>query len=297
MKQAFKEWNFRSNSRKLIKSCAEIIDNYTAQGLRLTLRQLYYQLVSRGLIPNKQREYMKLSELISNARLAGIIDWNAIEDRVRTPRKHSEFDDIVDLINSALQSYRLDRWKGQDVYTELWVEKDALAGILKPIADEYHITLMVNRGYSSQTAMHEAALRIQHNTDGGEKESIILYVGDLDPSGEDMVRDITERLKMFGCENMGVLKLALNPGQVKQYKLPPNPVKPKDPRSESFFKKFGQSCWEVDALPPEVLVKVIRLVLEKLVDREKMDAVIEKEEADKNWLQNKMKLYNLQFKF
>jgi len=248
--------------------------------------------VSQALIPNKQREYMKLSELISNARLSGLVDWDAIEDRVRIPRKHSEFENLENLIEAAFRSYRLNRWAGQSVYVELWVEKDALAGVLKPIADEYHITLMVNRGYSSQTAMFEAAKRIQSNIqDEGNPtgESIILYIGDLDPSGEDMVRDIKDRLVLFGCENLEVLKVCLNPGQVKMHKLPPNPVKPKDPRATKFLKKFGGSCWEVDALPPEVLVAGIRLILDKLVDRKKMDAVIRHEERDKKTLWSKLK--------
>jgi hypothetical protein len=288
MREAFRDKNFRREALELISTCNEIVDIYVAQGLRLTLRQLYYQLVVKGIIENNERQYSRLSEILSSARLAGLVDWDAIEDRVRRPHKRSEFSDMKDLVEAAIASYRLPRWKGQKCYTELWVEKDALAGVLRPIADKFHITLMVNRGYSSQSAMYESAQRIRSKVEEyGCDESIILYLGDLDPSGEDMVRDIQDRMKMFGVE-VPVVKLALNMGQVKKFNPPPNPAKMTDPRSQAFIEKFGGSSWEVDALPPEVLTQIITGVLNKLVDREKMQVILDKEEQDKKWLLDKV---------
>jgi len=184
MKEQFKEQNFRPDSLKLIEACADIVNDYLNQGLRLTLRQLYYQLVTKNIIPNKERAYKNLSNMVSDARLAGMLDWDAIEDRIRVPAIPSEWDSIKDIVDSALYSYRLPRWKTQPEYIELWVEKDALAGVLRPLAIKYHIPLMVNRGYSSQSAMYEASKRFLRRQEEG-KILRLLYLGDFDPSGED----------------------------------------------------------------------------------------------------------------
>jgi hypothetical protein len=281
MKETYKERRFNYANLNMIDTCNEIIEEYLEDDLKLTLRQLYYQLVTKNIIANEEKEYQKLSYLLSNARLAGLVDWDAIEDRVRVPFKNSEFDDIEHLVEVAVDNYRLPRWADQKFYVELWVEKDALAGVLKPIADKYHITLMVNRGYSSQSAMYESAQRIKHsmNKYNTEKGCIILYLGDLDPSGEDMVRDIQDRLVMFGAEAY-VKKVALTKEQVDQYDPPPNPTKVDDPRAAGYIKKYGHSSWEVDALPPTTLTKIIEDWLVRLVDKDKMDAIVDQENRD-----------------
>ena len=160
MKETFIDVNFRQSSLDQIELCNRIIRQYQAQGFRLTLRQLYYQLVSRDIVPNTERSYKNLGKLISQGRLAGMIDWNAIEDRLRAPHKITEWDTPADIMNAVVRQYQLPRWGDQEYHVELWCEKDALAGVLRPLADEYHLTMMVNRGYSSQSAMKEAAERI-----------------------------------------------------------------------------------------------------------------------------------------
>ncbi|OPZ03990.1 MAG: hypothetical protein BWZ09_02101 [Alphaproteobacteria bacterium ADurb.BinA305] len=283
MKERFRERDFRPASLDLIARCAVIIETYAAQGLRLTLRQLYYQLVSANMIPNEEKSYKNLGSLVSDARLAGLLDWDAIEDRVRVPKRPSEWDDLGDIVNAVLHSYRLPRWKDQPEYVELWVEKDALAGVLAPIATEYHVTLMVNRGYSSQSAMYEAGRRFKNAQEEG-KGLHLLYLGDHDPSGEDMVRDVADRLAMFGVEDLDVDKLALTMTQIRQYKPPPNPAKVTDSRAKAYIEKHGEHSWEVDALPPNVLAKIIRSALAELVDDEAMGAVKAQEQRDKERL-------------
>ena len=281
MKQAFITKNFGTDRLKTVATANEIIENYQAQGYRLTLRQLYYQFVSKDLIPNSERSYKNLGTAINEGRLAGLIDWDAIEDRVRVPKRSSEWQDIESLVSSALWAYRLPRWKGQDNYVELWVEKDALAGVLQPLATEFHVTLMVNRGYSSQSAMYESANRFKEHEDAS---CHLLYLGDHDPSGEDMVRDIADRLEMFGA-SVKVQKLALTMAQVEQYDPPPNPAKTTDSRANKYVEKHGDSSWEVDALPPEVLAALIREAINELLDRDKMDEVIVREGNDKKALE------------
>src|SRR3972149_6794952 len=122
MKIQFQEINFRQDSLDRINLCNQIIENYQDQGLRLTLRQLYYQLVSRNAVPNIERSYKNLSTLVSDARLSGMMDWAAIEDRIRQPILQNEFTNLRDLTEAALRSYRLPRWKEQEHYAELWVE-------------------------------------------------------------------------------------------------------------------------------------------------------------------------------
>jgi hypothetical protein len=275
-KEKFKDVRFSTESLAKIRLCNQIIAQYQAQNLRLTLRQLYYQLVTRNAIRNLEREYKNLSSLVSNARLAGLMDWNAIEDRIRVPRAASEFNNLTELVEAALRAYRLPRWEGQDRYVELWVEKDALAGVLEPLSRQYHVTLMVNRGYSSQSAMYESAQRF---IDSG-KPGVLFYLGDHDPSGEDMVRDIAARLEMFGAD-VKVEKLALTMAQVTQYNPPPNPAKMTDPRAAGYVEEFGDQSWEVDALPPNILAGIITTAFSGVVDEEAMDAVKAREERDK----------------
>ena len=279
--ECFKTRKFSADSLLRIQQCNSIIAAYLASGLRLTLRQLYYQFVSKALIPNDEKSYRKLGSIVSKGRLAGLIDWEAIEDRMRQPVTPIEFEDLDELLSAAFNSYRLPRMRGQEVYAELWVEKDALAGVLQPLARKYHATLMVNRGYSSQSAMYESAQRIRTGIeDAGAADGVLFYLGDLDPSGEDMVRDIDDRLAMFGVR-VEVRKVALTMAQVNQYKPPPNPTKLTDSRASGFIKKFGRSSWEVDALPPNVLHTLIDDAFSSVLDMDVMDEIVEQEESDK----------------
>ncbi len=273
MKEAFKDYRFGGAARSLIVTCNGIIETYQGMGLRLTLRQLYSQLVSRNVVPNTERSYKNVGNLLSRARLAGLVDWDAIEDRVRVPDIPSQWNSIGDIVDSACRAFRLPRWADQDRYLELWVEKDALSGVLAPLASEYHVPLAVNRGYSSQSAMKEAAERFRR-FDG--KPLHLIYLGDHDPSGEDMVRDVRERLAMFGVE-VDVEKIALTMEQVRKYRPPPNPAKITDSRAAAYIARHGDSSWEVDALPPDVLTTLIRKAITKHMDLEAYKAVIERE--------------------
>ena len=228
MKQAYlepKRWT--TKKQKVYNKIVEIVEEFQEQGYRMTLRQLYYQLVSRDVIPNLQPEYAKLSTLLTEARMYGFIDWDFIEDRIRIPKKHSEWDDIPDVVNSAINSYRRNRWQDQENYLEVWVEKDALSGVLEPITEKYHVHLMVNRGYSSASAMHDASIRFR-NQESNEKKTFILYLGDHDPSGMDMVRDIQSRMNIFDS-TVDVKRIALNMDQIEEFNPPPNPAKMSDP--------------------------------------------------------------------
>lgn len=288
-RETFKTIRFRPDVRELIDECNAIVDDYLGQGLRLTLRQLYYQLVSKNRVVNDEKSYKRIGGIVSDARLAGLMDWAAIEDRNREPLAHPEWSGLDSLVDAALNSYRLPRWGGQKNYVELWVEKAALAGVLQPLAYEYHVTLMVNRGYSSQSAMYESAKRFIEkcrDTDDDDPRAVartpvLFYLGDHDPSGEDMVRDIRDRMVMFGVEDIDVVKLALTKAQINQYNPPPNPAKITDPRASAYIEKHGRTSWEVDALNPSTLARIVRDAFKTVVDVRKMKAIKSQEEVDK----------------
>lgn len=320
MKQQYKTVNLREDARKLLVTLDSIIEEYTRQGLRLSLRQLYYQLVARSIVPNTEQSYKRVGDIVSNGRLAGLLSWEAIEDRGRQARRPSEFKDVKSLVDAALYSYRLPRLKGQGTYVEVHIEKAALEGVLSPLSREFHVVLLANKGYGSSSTMWETACRIDARCRDEEgnvvSDALVLYLGDLDPSGEDMVRDVRERLDMFlagyvedgsyeGEEgtyeekrisptgwtidefnkvDLSVRKVALTMEQVKQYNPPPNPAKLSDSRAAEFVKKYGTSSWEVDALPPDVLQRLIRDELLATLDMTLVEAIKMREERDKQRL-------------
>lgn len=270
---------FRENTIQLLTKILKVVREYQEQGYKLTLRQLYYQLVVQNVFSNEQKNYAKLSDLLGEARMSGLCDWDAIEDRIRVPRFPNEWDDINDAMNTLIEVYRRKRWSDQENYVEVWVEKDALSGVLEPITRDYHVHLLVNRGYSSISAMHDSAIRFRV-AEQNEKNCFLLYLGDHDPSGEDMVRDIEHRLDELRAI-VDVSKIAITLEQIERYNPPPNPAKITDPRARAYIAEYGEDSWEVDALPPVVLNEVLTEALENLVDRELYDAKIDLEDEDK----------------
>lgn len=268
----------KSNIEKL-DIVNSILEEYKEQGYILTLRQLYYQLVSRDIIPNVQKEYAKLSQLLTKGRMGGVVDWEIIEDRIRKPQIPYYVVDIEDAIQDTINQYRLNRQKGQDTYIELWIEKDALSGVLKRITEKYHINLMVNRGYTSTSAMYDAHNRFKWAINRGQKCKI-LYLGDHDPSGLDMIRDIRDRLTDFYVD-VEVKQIGLTQQQIKQYAPPPNPAKITDPRAKDYVREFGNVSWEVDALTPQVLNELVEDNLRETIDLEMFENILVQEREDK----------------
>ena len=297
MKQSFRDkLHLNKKNKELLETINEIIEEYSMEGYKLTLRQLYYQLVSRDIIPNEQKEYAKLSRLLTEGRMAGFVDWSAIEDRNRKPHILYSVDDIDEAIEDTINQYRLDRQEGQDVYVELWVEKDALSGVLKRVTQKYHIKLIVNKGYSSTSAMYNAYERFSDKLNDGKKV-VILYLGDHDPSGLDMIRDIHQRSCEFfigdSIDFVGddeenpdfqIKPIGLTMEQIKKFNPPPNPAKLKDPRGTGYIKKYGNVAWEVDALNPETLLELVKKNVEKLIDMDLFNDQLLKEEDDKEKL-------------
>lgn len=279
---------FTASSLAVIRQAEAICEEYAAAGDQLTLRQLFYQFVARGLLPNQQRQYDRLGSIVNDARLAGLIDWDHLEDRTRNLEQLARWDDPADVVAQVARQYREDVWASQEAYVEVWVEKEALAGVVARVADLYAVPYFACRGYVSQSEMWAAAQRLGEQADD-EKRVIVLHLGDHDPSGIDMTRDIEARLDLFmlGDDRLStatVRRIALNMDQVRQYDPPPNPAKFTDSRATRYVARFGRSSWELDALDPPTLRALIEQEVRGELDVEAWEEAVAAQEANRDTL-------------
>jgi hypothetical protein len=180
----------------------------------------------------------------------------------------------AEIIRAAANGFRIDRWQGQTAYCEVMLEKDALSGILLPVCRELDVRFSANKGYSSASAMYEAGKRfraVATDYDSPVDEYHLFYLGDHDPSGIDMTRDVRKRLLTFigldGDFPLEVHRLALNYDQVEQWNPPENPAKESDSRYADYARRFGESSWELDAVEPRTLANLLREAILELIDR------------------------------
>lgn len=253
MKIKYKKRNFKTKSLKKIEQINSIIDEYCGQ--ELTLRQTFYQLVARGLIENSKKEYDKLVNLVSNARYAGLIDWQAIEDRTREYLGSSRYNFTpAEEVEFIAENYHLDAWTNQPCYVEVWLEKDAMKPIVARGCSKTGTPYFSTRGYCSASELWRAAQHFIKREDC--KERHIIYLGDHDPSGVDMPRYLAEKMKLFSAD-VEIHRVALTMEQIQQFNPPPSYVKPTDKRGTGYIEKFGEVCWELDALKPGYVEKLV----------------------------------------
>lgn len=243
----YKSIKFQQKSLELINLVNQVVEEYQAQGYELTLRQAYYQLVARGYIPNNERSYKNIGNLINDGRLAGLIDWHSITDRTRNLRSNSHWDNPADVIASARYSYLLNKWDGQPNYVEVW------SAAQRFISQDYR------------------------------DNRVIIHLGDHDPSGIDMTRDIQERLQMFGAD-VYVKRVALTMNQIGTYNPPPNPAKITDSRASKYIDEYGNESWELDALEPQVITDLITNEVTALRNDEIYRSICDLEERGKDEL-------------
>jgi hypothetical protein len=285
-KITYVEKNFRAKTLGLIEQARAIIEEYEAQGLTLTLRQVYYQHVARGLLPNSEKSYKLMGDVISDARLAGLIDWNSIVDRTRHVRQLSHWESPQEIVRACAKQYREEKWADQPNYCEVWIEKDALVGVIEPTCQELDVACLSCRGYLSQSEAWQSAMRLK-DAMGDGKLATVLHLGDHDPSGIDMSRDIQDRLNLFcgtGDGTVAVERIALTMKQVRKYNPPPNPAKLTDSRVGGYIAEHGNKSWELDALEPKVLVALVRKHVLGLRDDDIWQASVEKEKAGREKL-------------
>lgn len=263
-REKFVDIRFKTASLKMIATMNAIIREYLAGGYVLTVRQLYYQMVARGIIENTLRSYKNLASLVNDARLAGELDWNAIEDRTRDFIRRPHWSSGSDILHGCAQQFHMDMWEHQDRRVFVVVEKEALVGVLERVCHKFDVPLMAARGYPSASVLYDYAKRDL----GGEGfNALILHLGDHDPSGIDMSRDLIDRISMFTYGgDFELRRIALNMDQVEEQNPPPNPAKTSDARFEGYAEKYGDESWELDALPPDYLVNLVSEHIEGEID-------------------------------
>lgn len=304
MRERFIETKFHDKVADIIARANAVIADYQSQGLTLTVRQLYYVFIGENLFPdswidtnynkrhnlspltkNTIKNYKRLAEILNRARLAGWMDWTAIEDRTRWLRDTYPYSDPESFIHSVMSRYTEDVWIEQQNYCEVWIEKDALVGVIERPCNEYRVPYFPTRGFVSQSEAYDAGKRLQRLAATG-KSIHILHLGDHDPSGLDMSRDIEERLMMFArLGDVHFNRLALNMDQVRLYDPPPNPAKETDSRYAGYAAEFGDESWELDALKPKVIMELVKTHIEALIDKPKFQEAIEKEEEGRRRLE------------
>lgn len=265
----------------LIEAAKQILSSQNP----MTLRQTYYQLVSRHIIDNNKNEYQKLSNALVWARQKNIIPWNWIEDRTRQPRQVNMWADLSDFFESVKSSYRKDVWDKQENYVVVWVEKDALSGIFQRITEKYGVTLIVGRGYNSWSIKKELAELFNYY----EKEPVVLYFGDFDPSGEDIFRDLEDSFEFFKISLRKIEKVSLTKEDIVKYNLPPDFAKKTDTRAKRFIAKNGDIAVELDALPLKVLQEKIKTSIEAHMNMKELQNTFNNQAMERKEIENFIK--------
>jgi hypothetical protein len=269
----------------MIELANQIIEEYKAQGYVLTLRQLFYQFVSRGHFSNTKKDYDRLSRNIVNGRLAGLIDWLAIEDRTRWVRFNSHWDSPREILDACAEHFAVDMWENQAYRPEVWIEKDALIGMIEGICEELDVPYFPCRGFPSSSEVWRASQRFIKYNDQGQ-HPLILYLGDHDPSGLEIFASLKSNLDTFLPFEPDIRRVALTIDQVQQYSLLTSPVKIADKRSAGYIKQYGDNIWELDALEPSVIKGLIKDNVSPLINQGKWKKAIKRQEGDRAYLRN-----------
>lgn len=267
--QEYKEFNFKPETYRLIATINDILAEFEATGDVVTVRQLYYQLVARNIIPNTEKSYKKITGVVNDGRLAGLIDWDAIEDRTREVNTRNRWSSGREILENSARGFHMDLWDNQPCRLFAIVEKEALFGALHRTCWQYDVPLLPARGYPSGTVLREFAHDHIMDAINYDQRVVILHLGDHDPSGMDMSRDLEERIRMFAEDDDQLIqfeRIALNMDQILELKPPPNPAKSTDARFKDYERRFGSKSWELDALSPTQLRHLLQGHLETYID-------------------------------
>lgn len=295
--EEFDDWNnpnkyLQGTSLQTLNQANAIIADYQSQGYVLSLRQLYYRMVVKNIVVNTANSYKRLGEILSRGRTMGLVDWDALEDRVRSVRgfgSEVEPESYMDDINDA---YREWIWRDQDAYSLVIYEKDALSGVLERVCGKWRVPILACRGYNSTTECFNLGKRLSYFRDMG-KEIHVFHVGDHDPSGQDMTRDNEYRIGVYMRDpDFRLTRIALNMDQIRKFNPPPQPNKKTDSREPGYRLTHGTQSWEVDALEPTQLSEVIDAAIEPICDKEKFDAAIAHEDNNRRRIETVGKYFN-----
>ena len=277
---------------ELVRASLEVFDQYDTA---ITLRQLYYRLVARLLIPNTINSYKRLSRVLVKAREQRDVPINCLEDRSRRilGRGDTGFDSAEKYLKNKLNSLQ-DSWKGftmpmwedQPQHVLISLEKDALSRLVSRVANNYSIRTFPTRGYPSFSYVQGMARYMETRLEG--KHVVVLYYGDFDPSGIDIERDLEDRLARYGAKDFSVTRVALTADQIKEYNLPPMPVKRTDARAEGFMAEHGDKSVELDALEPNIFQSIVEKSIRSNINVRRWNAKVRKIEELRVWIRDKL---------
>ncbi len=277
---------------EIVKAALQVFKQYDTA---LTLRQLYYRLVSRRLFPNTINSYKRLSRFMVKAREERDVPINCLEDRSRRilGKGDASYRSAEDFLKYKLKSlqeswktFRMPMWDDQHYNIIVSLEKDALSRLVSDSANMYYVRTFPTRGYPSFTYVQRMASYIRNRLSG--KPTILLYFGDFDPSGIDIERDLTERLKKYNAGDFEVHRVALTREQIVKYSLPPMPVKKSDARTPSFVAAYGNEAVELDALEPNILKLLVHQSITDYIDIALWKKREKEIERLQNWIKNKL---------
>ncbi len=241
---------------------AQVLDRRTAlhdiieAGYPMTVRQVFYQATVRNVVPKTEAGYGMIKTDLTLMRRAGLLPYAWLADNTRWQRKPQTFNGITEALEDTARLYRKALWSGADCYVEIWLEKDALSGVLYPVTSLYDVPLMVARGYASLSLLHSAAEYIANL----DVPAYIYHLGDFDPSGVNAAEKIEQTLRELAPYAQIVFeRLAVTPWQIRLWDLPTRPTKQTDSRA----KGFGAISVELDAIEPNQLRQIIQETIEQ----------------------------------
>lgn len=259
-------------SKDLVGAIDEALIEFTEQEQPVTVRQCYYHLVSKGLLAKVEDEYKWTSRRLTKLREDFRIPFEYVIDNTRWVRKPNTFDGLADILGAVERSYRRPIWDNQDSYVEIWLEKDALAGVFESVTDGLDVPLLVCRGYPSVTFLHARALKLKEVG----KPTFLYFFGDYDPAGQDIPRNVCEKLREYGAEFEAEL-VAVTPQQIEELKLPTRPTK----KGNGLAQKFDDESVELDAIPPATLREMVGEKIWHHLDVDKYKLTQEREELER----------------
>lgn len=289
---------FGKAAMQIIGQVNAVIDEFAKQGYSMTVRQIYYQFLSREWMDdwhppkagksskdraNSVESYNLLKSIIGRGRDAGLISWTAIEDRERPMYGTNWVDGPKEALQKARLDFALDLWHNQPIRPFVLVEKNGQLGIVGRVCNEARVDYASCKGYSSQSAVWRLGRRCRGWISQGQRP-IGFHLGDHDPSGIDATRDVRERLSLYAGTPIQIVRLALNKDQVIKYSLPPNYVKMTDSRAEGYIAEHGRDCYEMDAPAPDVTAGWVRDAIAKVRDDALWSEALAEEAADKDYL-------------
>jgi hypothetical protein len=240
----------------------------------MSVRQVFYQASVRFIVDKLESGYEKVAVDLVKMRRAGVLPYDWLTDITRWMRKPNTYNSVQEALEETARLYRKNLWRDADAYVEVWLEKDALGGVVEPLPARYDVPLMIARGYASLSFLHSAAEYISTL----DRPAYIYHFGDYDPSGVNAAEKIEQTLREMAPDAEIVFeRVAVTLKQIRDWNLPTRPTKKSDPRS----KNFGRISVELDAIEPSRLRRLVQNVIERHLPRRQLAVLEAAEESER----------------